>query len=143
MYKIKAGLITIEGEKFGCIVEGMDGVQNFAHLVNGDCYNEDEVDRLEILENELNIDIETLCERIESKYYDSRNMKNLVSGMMLLEKTYGDLHYLISTPYGHMAIDTNGYCVEFNQENYKKAYIPVSYDDPWTAIKETEVIFSN
>lgn len=68
MYKIKAGLVTIEGEKFGCIVEEMDGVQRLAHLVNGECYNEDEVDRLEILEDELDIDVEALCEGIEGRY---------------------------------------------------------------------------
>jgi hypothetical protein len=141
MYKIKAGLITIEGEKFGCILEVRNGVQNFAHLVNGDCYNEDEVDRLEILENELNIDIETLCERIESKHYDSRNMKNLVSGMMLIEKTYGDLYYLVTTPEGWMTIDPSGYCESFNQENFKKAYIPKNYGDPWVVLEGTEIIF--
>lgn len=68
-------------------------------------------------------------------------MSNLISGMMLLEKVYGDLHFLISTPYGFKAIDTNGSCIEFEKDNYKKAYIPKDYADPWLALEGTEIIF--
>lgn len=68
MYKIKAGLVIVDGERFGCIVEMQDGCENFAHLANGECFNESEVDKLEILENELNVDVEALCEKIESNW---------------------------------------------------------------------------
>lgn len=68
-------------------------------------------------------------------------MKNLVSGMMLLEKAHGDLHYLISTPYGFKSIDTCGACIEFEKDNYEKAYIPVDYEDPWMEKEDTIVVF--
>jgi hypothetical protein len=66
---------------------------------------------------------------------------NLVSGMVLVEKIYGDLNFLISTPYGWKAIDANGSCIEFCKDNYEKAYIPVDYNDPWLVSEGTDVIF--
>ncbi len=68
-------------------------------------------------------------------------MANLVSGMILLEKTYGDLHYLITTPFGWKVIDTCGACMEFDKESYERAYIPINYDDVWTPIENTIVEF--
>lgn len=69
-------------------------------------------------------------------------MKNLISGMILVEKSYGDLYYLITTPQGWMTIDPNACCEPFMQENFKKAYIPKDYTNPWVALEGTEVIFN-
>lgn len=68
-------------------------------------------------------------------------MSRLVSGMILIEKEYGDLHYLITTPSGYRVIDVDGCCEEFIPERYKKAYIPQDYSDPWVPIETTEVNF--
>lgn len=68
-------------------------------------------------------------------------MENLVSGMLLVEKTYGDLHYLISTPYGWKVIETSGNISDFKKGNYERAYIPLDYEDPWIEQKDTEIIF--
>ena len=66
-------------------------------------------------------------------------MKNLVSGMILVEKEHGDLHYYVCTPIGHRIIDTSGFCEEFDVNNYSKAYIPESYDDCWTPLEGTVI----
>lgn len=68
MYKIKAGIVTVKGEKYGCFVEIRTGFEKFIHLVNGDCYNECEVDDLIILEKVLSVDFEEMCEEIEEYY---------------------------------------------------------------------------
>ncbi len=70
-------------------------------------------------------------------------MKHLVSGMMLVEKKNGSLHYLMDTQYGFKAIDTKGHCIEFIKENYEKAYIPTSYNGHWDVVEGTEIIFDN
>jgi len=64
-------------------------------------------------------------------------MDNLISGMILVEKTYGDLHLLCATPYGWKVVDANGSYIEFDPSNYSKAYIPESYEDPWTPLAGT------
>lgn len=69
-------------------------------------------------------------------------MEELVSGMALIRRgEYADLHFLIDTPYGLRAIDPDGCCIEFDINNYKMAYIPVNYDDPWVPKEGTEIIF--
>lgn len=68
-------------------------------------------------------------------------MSNLISGMVLVTKEYGDLHYLITTPLGFRVVDVDGFCTEFDLTRYEKAYIPESYDDIWTPMEGTEVIF--
>ncbi|MCH5138201.1 hypothetical protein JMF89_13435 [Clostridiaceae bacterium UIB06] len=68
-------------------------------------------------------------------------MERLISGMILVEKTYGDLHTLLTTPVGWKVIDANGSCIDFDKENYSKAYIPKDYNDPWTPLEGTEVVF--
>lgn len=70
-------------------------------------------------------------------------MSKLTSGMMLLTENNGGyqyLHYLMMTPYGWKVIDSCGALIDFEIENYEKAYIPVDYDDPWTPINGTEII---
>lgn len=69
-------------------------------------------------------------------------MSNLVSGMILVEKTYGDLHWLITTSEGWKAIDTGACCIEFDPNNYEKAYIPKNYGDPWIPLEGTEIILT-
>lgn len=71
-------------------------------------------------------------------------MSKLVSGMMLLTEDNGSyqyLHYLIGTPYGFKVIDSCGALIEFEQDNYSKAYIPKDYDDPWVPVEGSEIIF--
>jgi hypothetical protein len=70
-----------------------------------------------------------------------KDLSNLVSGMMLVTKAYGDLHYLIATPFGYKVIDVDGCCIDLELHNYTKAYIPSSYDDIWTPLNNTEIIF--
>lgn len=68
-------------------------------------------------------------------------MNNLVSGMILIEKIYGDAHTLFITPYGWMVIDANGSYIEFDKDNYSKAYIPKDYNDPWEPLENTIIEF--
>ncbi|KZL88736.1 hypothetical protein [Clostridium magnum] len=69
-------------------------------------------------------------------------MENLVSGMILVEKDFGDLHWLVITPEGWKAIDTGACCIEFEPSNYTKAYIPKDYNDPWTPADGTEIMLT-
>jgi hypothetical protein len=69
-------------------------------------------------------------------------MSNLVSGMILVTKEYGDLYYYIDTPYGPKVIDVNAYCIDFDLSNYEKAYIPKNYGDPWTPAEGTEIMLT-
>jgi hypothetical protein len=46
MINFISGVVVINGEVYGCIVEQREDCGDFAHLFNGECYNACEVDQL-------------------------------------------------------------------------------------------------
>lgn len=68
MFKIRAGIATIEGKDYACLIKSKDGVQDFIELLTEDYYNGCEVDSYMFLDHYLDVDVESILKKIEKDY---------------------------------------------------------------------------